>query len=141
MLTRRKFAQALSLPLTLAVALLAFTSTWGAEVKPIQGASLPSSQQALIQKMPDIEVSIAVFSDPAGKQPVSNGGWLPGCQSAWVRFTIKNKGTATAKNFFYKMVIRNNGVKIYDPPAAQMTLNSGESKSFFVKVRLTDSFN
>jgi hypothetical protein len=41
MLTRRRFAQALSLPLTLAVALLAFTSHWGAEAKPIQGASSP----------------------------------------------------------------------------------------------------
>jgi hypothetical protein len=134
MLTRRRFAQALSLPLTMAVALLAFTSTWGAEAQPIQDTGpAPSKQPVLTTRKPDIEVSITAFSDAAGTQPVSNGGSLGNCGRAWFRFTIKNKGFATAKNFYYKMVVRKNDVKIYNPPAAQMTLNGGQSKSFFVE--------
>jgi len=136
MLTRRRFAKALSLPLTLAVALLALTSPWGTEAEPIQDfRPAPSEQPVLTIRRPDIEVSITAFSDAAGTQPVSNGGSLGNCGSAWFRFTIKNKGLAAANNFFYKMVIRKNDVKIYDPPAAQMTLAAGGSKSFFVAAK------
>src|SRR5215467_8227464 len=113
MLTRRRFAQALSLSLTLAVTLLAFTSHWGVEAKPVQGAGSPLSQIPIHIKLPDIETSIAAFSDCDSTQ-IYNGYFPNCCSSARVRFTIKNKGTATAKNFFYKVVIRNNGVKVYD---------------------------
>jgi subtilase family serine protease len=47
-----------------------------------------------------------------------------------VNFTITNKSTAPSGNFTYKMVIRNNGAKVYDPPAAQMSLGPAESKKF-----------
>jgi len=40
------------------------------------------------------------------------------------------------------MAIRHNNVKVYDPPAAQMTLDGGESKSFpLVMVDLRGSRN
>lgn len=82
---------------------------------------------------PDLEVTIEAFENANGTGKISPGGttvYSGGAPKNYVRFTIKNKSSVKAENFTYKMVVRCNGTKVYDPPATQLSLNAGESKTF-----------
>src|SRR5581483_4269361 len=61
---------------------------------------------------------------------IENGSSQPGLTSSWLRFTIRNKSNTPTGTFTYKMVARNGETKVYDPPAAQMSLNGKEEKVF-----------
>jgi hypothetical protein len=52
----------------------------------------------------------------------------------WFHFLVQNKGTEDAKDFAFKRVIRNNGSKIYDPPAETLNLAKNTSKQFSVSI-------
>ncbi|MFN7927814.1 MAG: hypothetical protein U0Y68_07685 [Blastocatellia bacterium] len=94
-------------------------------VKPVKPGTLEIT--------PDLEVTIEAFENANGTGKISNGGttvYSGGAPKNYVRFTIKNKGSVKAENFTYKMVVRCNGNKVYDPPAEKLSLNAGESKSF-----------
>ena len=47
-------------------------------------------------------------------------------------FSVVNQGKVAAENFTYKLVVRDqlNNQKVYDPPAAKLTLQPGETKIF-----------
>lgn len=92
-----------------------------------------SASPANLEVTADLEVTIEAFENSNGTGKISNGGltsYSGGGPKNYVRFTIKNKGPVKAENFTYKMVVRCNGLKVYDPPAAQLSLNPGETKTF-----------
>jgi hypothetical protein len=95
-----------------------------------QGHTVQSPQ--VIQVAPDIEVEVAAFPQQSAGlfTRISNGSANPGLTSSWVRFTIRNKSNTPTGNFTYKMVARDGQTKLYDPPAAQMSLNGKEEKVF-----------
>jgi hypothetical protein len=93
------------------------------------GMAMPSLARAL----PDLACSITASENKNGTQPIPNGGSISyggGNPSNWVRFKVENKGGANAKNFVLKMVVRRDGVKIYDPPAETLSLDVGASKTY-----------
>jgi hypothetical protein len=77
---------------------------------------------------PDIEVMVEAF-DAQGKS-IKNGNYIGDDTGSSVRFTIKNNSNTPTGNFTYKMVATNGTTKIYDPPAAQLSLNAKEVKVF-----------
>lgn len=86
-----------------------------------------------LQLTPDLEVTIEAFENANATGKINNGGttvYSGGAPKNYVRFTIKNKGSVKAENFTYKMVVKCNGVKVFDPAATQLSLNAGESKTF-----------
>lgn len=95
-----------------------------------QGQTAQSPQ--VIQLAPDIEVEVAAFPQQSAGlfTRIQNGSSQPGLTSSWVRFTIRNKSNTPTGNFTYKMVARDGQTKLYDPPAAQLSLNGKEEKVF-----------
>ncbi|HWQ33950.1 MAG TPA: CARDB domain-containing protein [Blastocatellia bacterium] len=101
--------------------------------------SRPGAQGTVVQQLPpdkikvlpDIEVKIEASENASMTPLLNNGSSLP-VQGAkiYVRFTIKNTGAVKAENFTYKMVIERDGLKVYDPAAAKLTLNANETKTF-----------
>jgi len=95
-----------------------------------QGHTAQSPQ--VIQVAPDIEVEVAAFPQQSAGlfTRIQNGSSQTGLTSSWVRFTIRNKSVTPTGNFTYKMVARDGQTKLYDPPAAQLSLNGKEEKVF-----------
>lgn len=98
-----------------------------------QPTQVQTPKPGTYQITPDLEVTIEAFENANGTGKINNGGttvYSGGGPKNYVRFTIKNKGAVKAENFTYKMVVRCNGNKVYDPPATQLSLNAGETKVF-----------
>jgi len=94
----------------------AFAQVSGPPVSPIPNPRLAP---------PDISVKIEMFEDAAGTKPIPNGSNLSysgGAPAAFVRFTLSNSNSVATGNFTYKRVIYRNGVKVFDPPAATISL-------------------
>lgn len=92
----------------------------------------------------DIVVTVTAYDQETGKV-IADGSSNPysgGAPSNNIKFTVSNKGGQKAENFTFKMVVRRDGLKIYDPPAEKLTLNPGETKTFpMVKVNLPGTSN
>lgn len=90
------------------------------------------ADKQVLQVAPDIEVEVAAFPQQSAGlfTRIQNGSSQTGLTSSWVRFTIRNKSVTPTGNFTYKMVARDGQNKLYDPPAAQLSLNGKEEKVF-----------
>jgi CARDB protein len=85
-------------------------------------------------QLPDIRAKIFAFSDPNFRNDILNLQTLGPLGKSFVRFTISNNGPGQATNFTYKAVVRLNGVKVFDPPTATITLNPGQSITFVTPI-------
>jgi hypothetical protein len=87
----------------------------------------PDTDSAVVA---DLAVQVHATKDPPpATSYIQNGETLSysgGAPSNWVRFEISNKGKVAGK-FTYKLVIRNNGVTVLDPPAKEYSLYPGAS--------------
>jgi hypothetical protein len=117
------------------VASLALTCVFGAAASDQKKNQAPTSPNTGISAEsvktlmpPDIEVKVEAF-DGQGKA-ISNGNYIGDATGSSVRFTIKNNSNTPTGNFTYKMVASNGTSKLYDPPAAQLSLNAKEVKVF-----------
>ena len=93
---------------------------------------------------PDVTVKVEAFEDAACTKSIPQGSSIPysgGAPKNFVKFTIINLTTVPANNFTYKLVVRNNGLKVYDPPAAQLSLGSKGSQTFVAAINLPSNTN
>jgi len=84
--------------------------------------------------LPDVRATIEAFDDQSLTGVIPNGSSSPRPARSYVRFTVKNIGTAEAKNFTFKAVVRLNGAKVFDPPAETISLIPGRSKTFVATI-------
>ena len=95
-------------------------------------------------QLPDVTVKVEAFEDAACTKSILPGGSISysgGAPKNFVKFTIINLTTAPANNFTYKLVVRNNGAKVYDPPAAQLSLGSKGVQTFVAQINLPANTN
>ena len=106
------------------------------------GGNTPSAPA--LAPLPDLAVGVSAYEDQGLTKSILPGGSIAysgGAPKNYVKFVIINHGSNVAQNFTYKLVVRNNGVKVYDPPAAQLTLQPGELKTFVAEVFLPSNTN
>ena len=103
---------------------------------PPEGVALA---QGLKTRLPDLVVGIEAAENQDRSMPISNGANLAysgGGPANWFWFTIRNQGITAANNFTYKMIVEDNGIKIYDPPVGKLTLAGNGGSQEFGPVRL-----
>src|SRR5262249_46599542 len=93
---------------------------------------------------PDVTVKIEAFEDAACTKSIPQGSSIPysgGAPKNFIKFTIINLTSVPANNFTYKLVVRNNGLKVYDPPAAQLSLGAKGVQTFVAAINLPSNTN
>ena len=109
------------------------------------GSSMAQVQsQPGLKILPDVTVKIQACEDAACTKPISQGATIPysgGAPKNFIRFTVINLTGAYANNFTYKFVVRNNGVKVFDPPAAPLTLGPNGQWSTTATINLPSNTN
>jgi len=111
-------------------------------VSSAYGGNVPSAPR--LAPLPELAVGVTAYEDQGLTQGILQGGSISysgGAPMNYVKFVIINHGPDIAQNFTYKLVVRNNGIKVYDPPAAQLTLKSGEHKTFVAAINLPYNTN
>ena len=95
-------------------------------------------------QLPDVTVKIEACEDAACTKSIPQGSSIPysgGAPKNFIRFTVINLTGAYANNFTYKFVVRNNGVKVFDPTAAQLTLGPNGQWSTTATINLPSNTN